>query len=586
MKIMAIAPYDGLKELIIELGRNEDFDLQVEVGDLEKGVELANSAEEDGIDIIISRGGTAELIQRKISIPVVEIEISGYDMLRTLTLVKDYPGKAAIVGFPPISEGASTVCQLLDIDILTYVISKEAEVKPTLLQLQKEGYEVIIGDVITVKEAENLGLNGVLITSGKESILKAFQAAKKMHHYFFALRQKLIIAQQILQEEKEGFVVYDPSLNVTYANTFFSEHFIKTFKNKINIKEAVTDVLSQGEVSTIIENDIGFWMVKGTALHGYDTPLVVFRLRSFETNKKQLSNGLQIISSIHDTSPLKSSFTKNNEMKKVEELTEKYSEKDDHIWISGERGTGKEKLAHFIHFRSSRRSYPLIIINCSQLSIDQWNLLLNYQEKEQLSYNEKGTIFFKNIDLLAPAIQLQLLSYLAANQSDCRFITSSRENILAKVESGAFSHDLYYLLAELTLKVPSLADRREDIDQLSRIFISDDNTRYGKQIAGIRNAAIEELEAFHWSGNITQLKQAIRESVLLVDGPFIEKDDVKHVLKTKISEPEITGIDLTGTLEEIEQRIIRQVWLEEDRNQTRTAERLGINRTTLWRKLK
>lgn len=98
MKVLAIAPYNGLKELMITLGEKEEFELQVEIGDLEEGLTLAKDAIHNGIDIIISRGGTAELIQRELTIPVVEIEVSGYDMLRVLTLAKGYPGKKQLLG--------------------------------------------------------------------------------------------------------------------------------------------------------------------------------------------------------------------------------------------------------------------------------------------------------------------------------------------------------------------------------------------------------------------------------------------------------------------------------------------------------
>lgn len=144
IRIMAIAPYNGLKELMINMGKNENFELQVEVGDLKTGVMLAKQAVTNGIDVIISRGGTADLIQKEVSIPVIEIEISGYDMLRVLTLVKDYPGKIAIVGFTPIVEGASTVCEILDDDISSYTVEKKEEVEPKLIKLKEEGYNVII----------------------------------------------------------------------------------------------------------------------------------------------------------------------------------------------------------------------------------------------------------------------------------------------------------------------------------------------------------------------------------------------------------------------------------------------------------
>lgn len=577
-----IAPYEGLRELIIEIGRNQDIEIHVEVGDLEKGVELASSAEEQGYDIIISRGGTAELIQKKVSIPVIEIEVSGYDMLRVLTLVKDYPGKAAIVGFPPISEGAATVCQLLEIDISPFVISKEEEVKPTLKQLLKKGYEVIIGDVITVKEAENLGLNGVLITSGKESILKAFQNAKKIHNYFSILRRKLSIAEQILQAEKDGFVVFDTTFHNVYSNTCFTEQLNKTFNASIKIEEAVREVVLKGEYTSLIENNNDFWKVKGTMLHGFEMSLVLFRLQRVESDKKRLSNGINF-SSFMNSSPIKSSFIKNNQMKMIIKSAERYSEKKESIWISGEIGTGKEKLAHYIHFRSSKQS--LMTINCSLLTAEQWKLLLS-EEDGLLSSNDNGTIFLKNIDSIALSIQKELVSYFKKNYPKARVIASSSENILNMIENGAFLGDLYYLLAQLTLSLPQLSKRKEDIDHIARIFINEANTKYGKQIAGIRNEAIEELENYNWPGNITQLKQVINESVLLANGPFIEKEDMNYILKTKLEETEMAQLDFKGTLEEIEQKIIRRVWLEEGMNQTKTAERLGINRTTLWRKLK
>nr|WP_285849391.1 sigma-54-dependent Fis family transcriptional regulator [Niallia taxi] len=581
---MVIAPYEGLRELIIEIGRNQDIEIHVEVGDLEKGVELASSAVEQGYDIIISRGGTAELIQKKVSIPVIEIEVSGYDMLRVLTLVKDYPGKAAIVGFPPISEGAATVCQILEIDISPFVISKEEEVKPTLKQLLQKGYEVIIGDVITVKEAENLGLNGVLITSGKESILKAFQNAKKIHNYFSLLRRKLSIAEQILQAEKDGFVVFDTTFNNVYSNTCFTEQLNKTFNASIKIEEAVREVVLKGKYTSLIENNNDFWKVKGTMLQGFEISLVLFRLQRVESDKKRLSDGINF-SSFMNSSPIKSSFIRNNQMKMIIKSAERYSEKKESIWISGEKGTGKEKLAHYIHFRSSKQSFPLMTINCSLLTAEQWNLLLS-EEDGLLSSNDNGTIFLKNIDSIALSIQKELVSYFIKNNPKARVIASSRENILNMIENGAFLGDLYYLLAQLTLSLPQLSKRKEDIDHIARIFINEANTKYGKQMAGIRNEAIEELENYNWPGNITQLKQVINESVLLANGPFIEKEDMNYILKTKLEETEMAQLDFKGTLEEIEQKIIRRVWLEEGMNQTKTAERLGINRTTLWRKLK
>ncbi|WP_078414851.1 sigma-54-dependent Fis family transcriptional regulator [Priestia abyssalis] len=590
MKVMAIAPYDGLKELMISLGKNDDFELQVEVGDLQNGVVLAKNAVNNGADIIISRGGTAELIQKEVPIPVIEIEVSGYDMLRVLTLVKDYPGKTAIVGFAPISEGAATICEILDIDISSFKVAQEEEVEPTLADLQKEGYQMIIGDVITVKKAEKLGLNGILLTSGKESVLKSFQNAKKMHYFFSALKNKYLISHNILQEEKEGIIVYNQTFQSIFSNPYFNEKINKTFEDNIHIKDAVNEVLHKGIFKTFFNEENLFWKVTGSPLQKDDSRLVVFRIQTCKSNETHHMQGISIVSSSTENSSLNivnGMMTKNEKMKSVLETAEAYRDREAPVWISGEEGTGKEKLVHFIHFSGVKRSYPLLVMDCEAISEAQWADLLHAEQKENLlSYNETGTVFFKNIDCLNISIQKKLMDYLSKSSLRCRFISSSREDIQVLIKKGLFNQDLYYLLARLTLHLPSLFERKEDIESLALLFINEFNTKYGKQIVGIRNDARKDLENFEWTGNINQLKQVMEESILLADGPYLEKDDVKKVLKMKRPRAEKGDVDLTGTLEEIEQRIIRKVWEEEGMNHTRTAERLGINRTTLWRKLK
>src|SRR5690625_6252369 len=118
LKVLVIVPYEGLFEMMKEIDREvKDIQLQIELGNLYEGVNIAKTAENEGYHVIISRGGTASMIQEAVPIPVIDIQVSGYDVLRILTLVKGFSGKAAIVGFSNITEGAATISQLLDFDI-------------------------------------------------------------------------------------------------------------------------------------------------------------------------------------------------------------------------------------------------------------------------------------------------------------------------------------------------------------------------------------------------------------------------------------------------------------------------------------
>lgn len=132
----------------------------------------------------MSRGGTAALIQKHVNIPVVDIPVSGYDLLRALTLIKDYQGKKAVVGFENITQGVRTIGELYGIKIDIYTIQQEEEVWDLLQQLQEQGTQVVLGDVITDKAAKELGMQSMLITSGRESVKEAFHQAKQMYRLY------------------------------------------------------------------------------------------------------------------------------------------------------------------------------------------------------------------------------------------------------------------------------------------------------------------------------------------------------------------------------------------------------------------
>ena len=208
IKALVIVPYEGLYEMMKEIQQEvEDIQFKIELGNLNEGVAIAKEAENNGYHVIISRGGTASMIQEAVSIPVIDIQVSGYDVLRIITLVKGFSRKAAIVGFSNITQGAATICKLLDLDIKTLTITKDIEVTEKLTNLKKLGYEVVIGDVVTVQSAKQLGLTGVLITSGKEAIIDALEETRRTYRIFSRLQQEVSLFQSILDCNEQAIGV-------------------------------------------------------------------------------------------------------------------------------------------------------------------------------------------------------------------------------------------------------------------------------------------------------------------------------------------------------------------------------------------
>ena len=182
IKILAIAPYQGMCELMNRIvADREDIDLTVHVGDLECGLEKASRATENtDYDIIISRGGTADLISNSLSLPTLDVAISLGDILQATKLAENYKAKFAIVGFPSITKRAKIICDLLNYDIEVYTIHNGEEAPTLLNNIKTKGITMVVCDTITFALAQKIGLNAVLITSSEESLHSAFDQAVKL----------------------------------------------------------------------------------------------------------------------------------------------------------------------------------------------------------------------------------------------------------------------------------------------------------------------------------------------------------------------------------------------------------------------
>jgi transcriptional regulator with PAS, ATPase and Fis domain len=589
IKALAIVPYEGLYEMMKEVTEDvHDIEFRIELGNLHEGVAIAKEAEKNGYHVIISRGGTASLIQEAVSIPVIDIQVSGYDVLRILTMVKGFSRKAAIVGFSNITQGAGTICKLLDFDIKTLTITKEIEVKEMLTNLKDRDYEVVIGDVVTVQVAKELGLTGVLITSGKEAIIDALEETRRTYHVFSQLQQDVSFYKTILSCSDQAIGVVNKDEEVIYSNERFNQDFNwAKVKNSDTIRNLIQEIVITGQkISKTIHIDDTFWKITACSNENH---IVLFMENNLSNETANQGEGVNVNAiEIHTPDSTFSPFTgKSEQIQNVLKKIEQYSKKDDAVWISGETGNGKSVAAQSIYQNRRSQCEPFIILNCEQLTAEQ---LKEINEGFFLTLSE-GVIFLRNIHKLNPYVQKELyLVYTNGNGKKLKWIVSSDDNMDDKVKSGSFHQELYNALAGLTIHIPPLRERREDIEDLVHLFITELHPKYGNGVIGIREEAMEEIIKYDWPGNIEQLKQVIEQLFLQSHTYYIEKEEVEALLeRIELKEKKddlFVQIDITGKLEDIEKQVIRKVLEEEGLNQSKAAKRLGINRSTLWRKLK
>ncbi len=575
IRTLFIAPYRGLKELATVLGKQQsDLELLIEEADLSAAIPVLNAYKDQGIQFIISRGGTAKIIKQYTDIPVVEVHLSGYDMLRTLTLIKDYKMKVHLIGFPNLCNGILSVANLLNIHLEYTMIEQEAEVKNAVKEAYENGAQVILGDTITVNTAESFGLQGMIMTSGREAVLEAFQQVKHLHWAVEQTKRNHSIYQALLNDINDGIAIFLESGEITYANSAFSQAVYSDKRPVIgtsifqlpkefgldafDFHPSHRDLVIQGESYHLTTDQFGHL---GITYYYIKLSKVITDESSVKVSSDQAPN-----------TSFAQFVTHSEQMKLLIGQAKSLSQTNEPIIISGEKGVGKTFLASTIHREREKGPHSFLHVTIVEESDHTVSEI-----SSSLQQIEKGTVYIKGLELLSDPVQKNVWNLIEVNRG-IRFIFG-------------FDLDRHALETKLLddfqdvnfLNIPPLRERTEDLEELIRIFIMQYNTRYGKQLVGIKEDFLQQFFSYDWPGNVTELKAVVKKMVNASEGDFIDYHLQRFL---PVGTGKATSIDFTKTLEEIEKDIILQVLKEENMNQTAAAKRLGINRTTLWRKIK
>lgn len=606
IRVLAIAPYQGLKGLL-ESMVNEDtrIHIDVEVADLHNAIPIVQAAK-DRYDVILSRGGTSTLIRSHVTTPVVDIPVSGYDILRVLTLVKNANSKVAIIGFPNICRGVAEVSSLLDFDIPIYSIEQAEDVHQALQTAFGQGVQIVLGDVVTVKTAEEMGYNGILITSGRESVLEALGELKRIYDVVLKAQESEHLFEHILEHHRNGVMAIDEGGSIIYANEAaasllgYNNSVIRGM-NLTGIDPVWTRYLEEASKSPADgANKQTKWfqkrqvsieiIVPSLQSHaGYKYLVYLYssegKMNSPATFNFQITERIASFAQIMGSSSV---IVQAIKRAKTMALTLHP------IWITGEEGSGKQLFCQAIHSASPNSTDELYIIPCEQLSEAELDaVLFGTNIYPGLLFKESvGTICLDQIQHAGSALQQKLLSTLTTG-IHARLIVTCPHPIKLMLKKDEMDQPFVLSFMDMYLHLPPLRERLEDIGEIARVLIANYNSRHGKQIVGIRQEVLED-DLMHklWPGNIRQLKLVIESMLACTNGHYIGPKEAKDGwLKVKESlQSETLGhtasLNLSGTWDEIEQRILLEILQKEGMNQSKTAKRLGINRSTLWRKLK
>ncbi len=289
-------------------------------------------------------------------------------------------------------------------------------------------------------------------------------------------------------------------------------------------------------------------------------------------------------------------------MQEVYQLIDLVSGTDATVLITGENGTGKELAARTIHRQSKRTRGPFVVANCSAYSPTLLESELFGHEKGaftgairrkkgRFELAQGGTLFLDEIGDIPPATQVLLLRFLqdhcfervggeATIETDVRVLAATNKDLYREVQTSRFRDDLYYRLNVITIHLPALRERKEDIPLLCQHFLNKYNLKEGKKISRFSPDAMQSLMDYEWPGNVRQLENAVSHAVILAQGEIIRRRHLPRFLKDGEDDAAPTS------LAETEKRLIRRVLKEANWNKHEAARRLRVSRSTLYSKIR
>jgi len=613
-----------------ELALEKGIDIHSAYVGLDDAIEIAKEMEADGIEVVLARGGTTPLVRNHIQVPVLSFPLSTIDLLKCIREAANYGRNILLVTFNRRMKGIEFANELFNIR-LTQSVCKNYNDMQKLISTRCDKYDAMVGGSTSSAVAKKYGLNAVETQTSEEAIDSTLDSAISVAKYNRIEREKTHRFGLIIDGVSDGVIAYDRAGTITTIND--KAHSLLKIDQKSSVDKSVDDLLPQSTSMNVISthlpirdkierigNELFVFnhipiVINNEAVGGVTTFKDASNVMEVEKEiRRSISKGLVAKYNVSDL------IYKSDAMKKIVKRIKRFASTNSTITIVGETGTGKEILSQSIHNLSQRSKQAFVSINCAALTEQLLQSELFGYDEGAFTGSKKGgkpglfetahngTIFLDEIGATSQNVQRHLLRVLQEREVmrigadriipiDVRVIAASNKELVEEVNAGRFREDLFFRLNVLSINIPPLRNRLEDLPYLVERFMQVLSIEHKKGPFQIPGRCIQKLQGYFWPGNVRQLKNFIERLFLICDSGFnLNVFDELYIelmeYRPKEFIPNISSAStslkaqLRTNNDQNEYETIKKALEASCYCKTKAAKLLGISRTTLWKKLK
>ena len=630
IKIGVVSSGRALVDTTCKLAIEKGIDIHSAYVGLDDAIEIVKEMESEGIEVILARGGTAPLVRNHIEVPVLSFPMSTIDLLKCIREASNFGRNILLVSFTRRMKGIEFANELFNIR-LTQAVCKNYKDMENLISTRCDEFDAMVGGSTSSAVAKTYGLNAVETQTSEEAIDSTLDSALSVAKYNRIEREKSHRFSLIIDGVSDGVIAYDRKGTITTIND--KAHTLLKVDQSASVDKPFADLLPQSTgmnvISTLqpirdkierIGNELFVFnhipiVIDNEAVGGVTTFKDASAVMEVENEiRRSISKGLIAKYNVSDL------IYKSDAMKKIVKRAQRFAATHSTITIVGETGTGKEILSQSIHNLSPRSKQAFVSINCAALSEQLLESELFGYEEGAFTGSKKGgkpglfetahngTIFLDEIGTTSQNVQRHLLRVLQEKEVmrigadriipvNVRVIAASNKELVEEVNKGSFREDLFFRLNVLSIKIPPLRNRLEDLPYLVERILKILSLEYKKEPCQIPERCIKKLQGYYWPGNVRQLKNFVERLFLICDAGF--NMNVFDELFMELAEyrpqefmPE-TDAGAASLKDQVrnnhnryEYETIKKALEASGFCKAKAAKLLGISRTTLWKKLK